>query len=114
MKLVAKITLCVFVASLIANMLDLVSTQRFLVLGYREINPFFSHFNTVGIQPTDVILKVAVCFGVLTTYLSMYYPRKYGLISDREYVTYSAISIFVWMFLTAVVFLVVLKNFAIG
>ena len=114
MNVVSKITLYVFVAFLVANILDLASTYRFLALGYMESNPLLSHFNTIGIRPIDVFVKLAVSCGVLVMHLSVYSSRKNGVISDREYVTYNAISIFVWMFMTAITFLIVLTNLSVG
>lgn len=84
---------------LILNSLDLLTTLILLDQGLAEMNPFHNHFNTIGVQWMDVIMKLVVL--PVGTLIPSYFLIKEG---------YVRLMTGVFLVLTLFYFWVVLNN----
>ena len=79
-KKMSKKFLLLLLSFFVLNILDLITTWTFLELGWFEGNPFWSHFNTIGIGWFDVVLKigggVAVCFLGCIMYVAVIHIKE--------------------------------------
>ena len=80
----SKKFLLLLLSFFVLNILDMFTTWKFLELGGFEVNPFWSHFNTIGIGWFDVVFKigggVAMCFLGYVMYVAVTRIKKYDRI----------------------------------